>query len=195
MLIDSDRIKDQFLAGARVLESMAEIVTPSVQRAAERVVESLRSEGKVLLCGNGGSAADSQHIAAEFVGRFRLERQGFSAIALTTDTSVLTSLGNDYGFEDIFRRQVESLGRKGDILIGLSTSGKSKNILRAFEQAARMELVCIAFLGQGSSPMAKAADISIQVPSTDTPRIQEGHCIAGHILCDLVESALCDGGG
>jgi D-sedoheptulose 7-phosphate isomerase len=144
----------------------------------------------VLLCGNGGSAADAQHIAAEFVGRFKLEREGLPAVSLTTDTSILTSLGNDFGFEALFCRQVEALGRKGDVLIGLSTSGTSKNVLRAFEAAERSGLICIAFCGQGSNPMVEAAQIAVQVPSSDTPRIQEGHAIAGHILCDIVERTI-----
>ena len=192
MGIDANRIRDQLFEGAGVLESMSTTIVIPLKKAAEVIVDALQSGNKVLLCGNGGSAADSQHIAAEFVGRFRLEREGLPAVALTTDTSILTSLGNDYGFDDIFRRQVEALGRKGDILIGLSTSGKSKNVLRAFEQAERSGMICIAFCGEGPNPMAEAAQIVIQVPSSDTPRIQEGHCIAGHILCDIVERSISD---
>ena len=192
MGIDANRIRDQLLEGAGVLESMSTTIVIPLKKAAEVIVDALQSGNKVLLCGNGGSAADSQHIAAEFVGRFRLEREGLPAVALTTDTSILTSLGNDYGFDDIFRRQVEALGRKGDILIGLSTSGKSKNVLRAFEQAEWSGMICIAFCGEGPNPMAEAAQIVIQIPSSDTPRIQEGHCIAGHILCDIVERSISD---
>jgi D-sedoheptulose 7-phosphate isomerase len=150
--------------------------------------------GKILLAGNGGSAADAQHIAGEFVSRFAFDRPGLPAIALTVDTSILTSVGNDYGFENLFARQVQSHGNKGDVFIGYSTSGKSPNILRAFEEARKQGLVCIGLTGNRGGPMLELCDHLLEVPSGDTPTIQEGHLVLGHILCGLVEQAIFKGG-
>jgi D-sedoheptulose 7-phosphate isomerase len=187
-------IEEQLRESGRLKLAMAESTVESIQKAVESVVRALQSGGKVLLCGNGGSAADSQHIASELVGRFRLNRGGIPAIALTTDTSILTAVGNDYGFEDVFRRQVEALGEKGDVLIGMSTSGKSRNVVLAMDLAREMGMVVIAFVGGDGGPVVDAADVVVQVPSTVTPRIQEGHITVGHILCDLVERFLFDKG-
>ena len=153
------------------------------------LVDALAAGGKVLVFGNGGSAADSQHIAAELVSRFRRERGALAAIALTTDTSILTAIGNDYGFDQVFARQVLACGRKGDVFIGLSTSGTSPNVLRAFEAARELGLVSIGFTGNRGGPMRELCDHLIEVPAADTPRIQEGHLVLGHILCGLVERA------
>ncbi|MBF0570131.1 MAG: D-sedoheptulose 7-phosphate isomerase [Candidatus Omnitrophica bacterium] len=161
----------------------------AVVKAASVVIACYRNGGKVLLCGNGGSAADSQHIAAEFIGRFQKERRALAAIALTTDTSILTSLANDYSYDLVFARQVEALGQKGDILIGISTSGKSANVLKAIEKAKAQGLTTVAFTGGDGGPMAQAADIAVIVPSKVTARIQESHIALFHALCEVVENA------
>ena len=163
----------------------------AVAEVAALVIESIRAGGKVLLCGNGGSAADSQHIAAELSGRFEMERRGLPAVALTTDTSALTSIGNDYGFEAVFRRQVEALGRGGDILLVYSTSGNSTNCLRAVEQAGTMGVRTVALTGRAGGALAEAADIALKAPSDVTARIQECHGKIGHAICAVVERALC----
>ena len=153
-------------------------------------IDSLRRGGKILIAGNGGSAAQAQHMAAELMGRFAFDRPGLPAIALTTDTSVITAIGNDYGFEHIFSRQVQAHGNKGDVFIGFSTSGTSPNILTAFEEARACGLVCIGFTGNRGGPMRELCDYLLEVPSGETPRIQEGHLVLSHRLCELVESAL-----
>jgi len=185
-----DSIKHHFQASADIKYKLSESA-PTIANAIDCIIESLRSGGKVLLCGNGGSAADSQHIAAELVGRFKRERDALSAIALSTDTSILTAVGNDYGFTHIFTRQVEALGRKGDILIGLSTSGKSDNVKNALEKAQEMGLHTISLIGNDiHCPLSESSDIIISVPSSDTPYIQEAHITIGHIICNLVEEYL-----
>ena len=151
-------------------------------------VSCINAGNKILLCGNGGSAADSQHIAAEFVGRFYKERRSLPAIALTTDTSILTAVGNDYGYDDIFRRQVEGMGKTGDVLIGISTSGNSKNVIKAFEEAKKMGIHTVAFTGSKSIQAEKIAEITMKVPSEVTARIQECHILAGHIICAFVDA-------
>jgi D-sedoheptulose 7-phosphate isomerase len=147
---------------------------------------------KVLWCGNGGSAADSQHLAAELMGRFRRERRGLPSIALTTDTSVLTAVGNDYGYEMVFQRQVEGLCVKGDVLVGISTSGNSRNVCAALETARELGAFTVAFTGEGGGMMAKLADATVQMASKDTARIQEGHILCGHMLCDWIELSVCE---
>lgn len=181
------QIKNELQESSEVKLKMAESIVDSIREAVESVIRAFQSGGKVLLCGNGGSAADSQHIAAELVGRFRLDRKGMPAIALTTDTSILTSVANDYGYEDVFQRQVEALGERGDVLIGISTSGQSQNVILAMEKAREIGMVTIALIGEKRGPMAEGADVVVSIPSTATPRIQEGHITFGHILCDLVE--------
>lgn len=151
------------------------------------MVESLAAGGKVLWCGNGGSAADAQHLAAEIVGRFRRERKALASVALTTDTSILTAVANDYGYEAVFSRQVESLGNPGDVLVGISTSGNSPNVVRALEAARSQGLKTIGFTGDGGSGMAALCDHLFAVPSRDTARVQEAHILAGHMLCDWIE--------
>lgn len=154
---------------------------------ASRCHAALQDGKKILLCGNGGSAADSQHIAAEIVGRFQKEREGMAAIALTTDTSILTAVGNDYGYEHIFSRQVSALGNQGDVLIAYSTSGNSENVIRAVEAAKRNRLHTIGFLGGNGGKLRQLCDISLVIPEKTTARIQEMHLLAGHILCELLE--------
>ncbi len=158
--------------------------------AAAACIQSLKNGGKVLLAGNGGSAADAQHIAGELVSRFNFDRPGLAAVALTTDTSILTAIGNDYGYEQLFARQVQALGRAGDIFIAYSTSGKSPNILHALKVARAAGLVCIGFTGSRDAPMPALCHHTLAVPSTETPKIQEGHLVLGHILCGLIERAL-----
>lgn len=161
----------------------------TVDAAARACIDSLRRGGKILLAGNGGSAAQAQHMAAELMGRFAFDRPGLPALALT-DTCVITAIGNDYGFEHIFARQVQAHGEKGDVFIGFSTSGKSPNILMAFEEARACGLVCIGFTGNRGGPMRELCDFLIEVPSDETPRIQEGHLVLAHRLCELVEETI-----
>lgn len=154
------------------------------------IVDAYRRQGKVLIAGNGGSAADAQHIAAELVSRFGFDRPALPAIALTTDTSILTGIGNDYGYESLFSRQVEAHGVAGDVFIGLSTSGNSPNVLRAMDSARDRELTTIGLSGATGGKMAALCDHCLNIPSTDTPRIQECHITIGHILCAAVENIL-----
>jgi D-sedoheptulose 7-phosphate isomerase len=162
----------------------------TLEAVALACIQSLRQGGKVLFAGNGGSAADAQHMAGEFVSRFEFDRPGLASVALTTDTSILTAIGNDYGYEKLFSRQVQALGRPGDVLVGYSTSGKSPNVLRAFEQARSQGLVCVGMTGNRGGPMHELCDHVLAVPSADTPKIQEGHLVLGHMLCGLVERAM-----
>jgi D-sedoheptulose 7-phosphate isomerase len=162
----------------------------AMEAAVDACVNCLQNGGKILLAGNGGSAADAQHIAGELVSRFAFDRPGLPAIALTTDTSILTAIGNDYGYEKLFARQVQAHGNKGDIFIGYTTSGKSPNILHAFEEARSHGLGCIGLTGNRGGPMRGLCDYLLEVPSCDTPKIQEGHLVLGHILCGLVENAI-----
>ncbi len=162
---------------------------PAIERAAQLIERAFRNNNRVFFCGNGGSAADSQHIAAEFIGRFQKERRALPAIALTTDTSILTCLTNDYSYDIVFSRQLEALGCKGDVIVGFSTSGKSANVIKAFERAKEMGIASIAFVGHDGGPMGKTADIAIIVPSKVTARIQECHIAIAHAVCEVVENA------
>lgn len=161
-----------------------------LEAAVEACITSLRNGGKILLAGNGGSAADAQHIAGEFVSRFAFDRPGLPAIALTTDTSILTAIGNDYGYDKLFARQVQAHAQKGDVFIAYSTSGKSSNVIAALQEAKKRGVVCIGMTGNRGGPMKELCDYYLDVPSADTPKIQEGHAVLGHILCGLVERAL-----
>jgi phosphoheptose isomerase len=158
--------------------------------AAAAIATSLRQGGKVLVFGNGGSAADAQHTATELVGRFVRERQGYAAMALTTDGCVLTSVSNDYGYDQVFARQIEGLGRPGDVALGITTSGGSANVLRALETARALRLTTIALTGRDGGAAGRAADVHINVPSEATPRVQEVHMTLLHVICDLVENEL-----
>lgn len=162
----------------------------SIVSIAEELLTCLRAGGKILFCGNGGSAADAQHAAAELVGRFYRDRPALAALSLSTDTSVLTAVGNDWQFEDVFARQVAGLGRPGDVVVGLSTSGRSKNIVRAFEAARRASIHSVAITGREGREVSEAADLSLCVPSSETPRIQELHILALHTICELVEDGM-----
>lgn len=185
-------VSAQITGAQQVMSAMLadEVLLSSVEAAAKACIECLQRGGKILLAGNGGSAADAQHIAGEFVSRFAFDRPGLPAIALTTDTSILTAIGNDYGYEKLFARQVQAHGNKGDIFIGYSTSGKSPNILRAFEEARARGMVCVGLTGNRGGPMRELCDFLLEVPSAVTPKIQEGHLVLGHILCGLVENTL-----
>ena len=186
-----DRIKDIFLESIRVKEEILRNDISKIIEITEIVIAALKKDGKVLLFGNGGSAADSQHIAAEFIGRFKKDRSALAAIALTTNTSVLSSLANDYGYDIVFAKQVEALGKKNDVVIGISTSGKAKNVLQGIKQAKKMGLKTIALTGGDGGDLAKAADLALLVPSNITARIQEAHITIGHAICELVEQMLC----
>lgn len=185
-------IHNQIAEARRVMSAMLDDgeIQERLGRVAESVVASLKSGGKVLLAGNGGSAADAQHIAGEFVSRFAFDRPGLAAVALTTDTSIITAIGNDYGYDKLFSRQVQALGNRGDVFIGYSTSGRSPNILKAFEEARQKGLVCVGLTGNKGGPMHELCDFVLEIPSSDTPKIQEGHLVLGHILCGLVENAI-----
>jgi D-sedoheptulose 7-phosphate isomerase len=186
------QVRDALLGTADMLRAMSDdpAVSGALCASVDAVVGALRAGRKVLLAGNGGSAADAQHIAGEFVSRFAFDRPGLAAIALTTDTSILTAIGNDYGYEKLFSRQVQALGARGDVFVGISTSGKSPNVLRAFEEARRIGLVTIGMTGNRGGPMTELCDHLLAVPSADTPRIQEGHIVLAHTLCLLVERAM-----
>ena len=161
-----------------------------VEAAAEACIHAMKSGNKVLLAGNGGSAADAQHIAGEFVSRFAFDRPGLPAISLTTDTSILTAIGNDYGYDKLFARQVQAHAQKGDVFIAYSTSGKSPNVIAALQEAKNRGVICIGMTGNRGGPMEGLCNHYLDVPSADTPKIQEGHALLGHILCGLVECAL-----
>ncbi len=167
-----------------------EALLARVEAAAEACITALSNGGKILLAGNGGSAADAQHIAGEFVSRFAFDRPGLPAIALTTDTSILTAIGNDYGYDKLFARQVQAHAQEGDVFIAYSTSGKSHNVIAALQEAKNRGVVCIGMTGNRGGPMKELCAHYLDVPSGDTPKIQEGHAVLGHILCGLVERAL-----
>ena len=188
----SDYIASQLDESKRIIEEIRNdpILIRRISDAAQDCVKAIRAGGKILFAGNGGSAADAQHMAGEFVSRFAFDRPGMAAIALTTDSSILTAVGNDYGYELIFRRQVQALGRPGDVFVGYSTSGKSKNVLQAFEAAREAQILCIGFTGNRGGSMRTLCTHLLEVPSSDTPKIQEGHLVIGHILCGLVEQAI-----
>ena len=183
-------ISSQIEESRRVLAAMDDALLATVETVAKACIDSLRCGGKILLAGNGGSAAQAQHMAGELMGRFAFDRPGLPAIALTTDTAVLTAIGNDYGYEHVFARQVQAHGNKGDVFIGFSTSGKSPNILMSFEEARACGLICVGFTGNRGGPMRELCDYLLEIPSDETPRIQEWHLVLGHILCGLVEEAL-----
>jgi len=169
---------------------LAEPYPDLIAKIAETIIIAYKHENKVLLCGNGGSASDAQHIEGELVGRFKKERRALPAIALTANTSTITAIGNDYGYNDIFRRGVEAHGKSGDVLIAISTSGNSPNVILAAEQAKNQGITVVALLGGTGGKLKELADIALVAPSDDTPRIQECHILVGHILCDLIEKGV-----
>jgi D-sedoheptulose 7-phosphate isomerase len=162
----------------------------AAEQAAKACIAALQAGKKILLAGNGGSAADAQHIAAELVSRYNYDRPGLCAIAFTTDTSALTAIGNDYGYEKVFSRQLEALGQSGDVLIAISTSGNSPNILKALETARARGITAIGLTGESGGKMAPLCDIALKAPSSETPKIQECHIMLGHIICQLIEDTM-----
>ncbi len=183
-----DIIKTRFEEHIALAQLVAQSeITQQVADAAAIIKKALAGGHKVLFCGNGGSAADSQHLAAEFVGRFQKERKGIAGIALTVDTSILTAVANDYGYDRVFSRQVEALGQSGDVLVGISTSGNSKNVLAAIAEAKAKGMQCIGMTAQGGGKMKDECDICIAIPCPVTARAQEMHILIGHIICELVD--------
>lgn len=181
-----DQIKKSYETKQSIYEN-DELLEKITQVAKLCVAIYKNSSNKTILAGNGGSAADAQHIAAELVGRYGFDRPSLPSLALTTDTSNLTAIGNDYGYDKVFSRQLEGMGMKGDIFIGISTSGNSQNIINAFEVAKKKGITTVALVGRDGGEMAKRADYAIVVPSNSTPRIQESHILIGHIICDIIE--------
>lgn len=167
-----------------------EVINSKINASVLKIVSCFKNEGKLLIAGNGGSAADSQHIAGEFVSRFHYDRPGLPAIALTTDTSILTAIGNDYGFEHLFSRQIQALGHQNDVFIAISTSGNSKNIINAIYEAKQKGIFVIGFTGLSGGNMANICDITLNIGNNETPKIQEAHIIIGHIICGLVEKII-----
>lgn len=187
------RIEQRFAASLEAQQRTLEAIGPRIVQAAEHLAERLRQDGKILVCGNGGSAADAQHFAAELVNRFEMERPGLAAIALTTDSSALTSIANDYAFEQVFARQVRALGRPGDALLAISTSGHSPNVLAAMAAARELGLMTVALTGRDGGTMAgqlDTDDLELRVSATATARIQEVHILIMHCLCDLIDQRL-----
>ena len=179
-------IENEFVEHLKVAQNMS-FLTDKVELAAQLCIDGLKNGSKILIFGNGGSAADAQHIAAELVGRYKVERKGLPAIALTTDTSALTSIGNDYGYNHVFDRQVEALANKGDVVIGISTGGSSGNVISALKLAKDIECKTIGFSGRDGGEMNALCDINLVVPAEDTPRIQEMHIVIGHTICHLID--------
>lgn len=189
-----ERIKKFLKISADLKMQVAETLSDKILEAANRISTSLGNGGKLLLMGNGGSAADAQHIAAELIGRFKKERRALPALALTVDSSCLTALGNDYGFDTVFSRQIEALVRKGDVVIGISTSGNSENVVRGLKLANEMGAETIGLLGNTGGRIKDVAGLAIVVPSNDTARIQEAHITIGHIICEIVEQGITHAG-
>ncbi|RKX54023.1 MAG: D-sedoheptulose 7-phosphate isomerase [Thermotoga sp.] len=179
---ESVNVKVSMMKDKKLIETVSKII--------DEIVSALKRGRKILLCGNGGSAADAQHFAAELVGKFRKIRKALSAVSLTVNTSILTSIGNDFSFDDVFKRQVEAIGKKGDILIAISTSGNSKNVIEAVEQAKKMGIFTIGFTGKDGGKLAEICDIVVKVPSSSTPRIQEMHITLFHAICGIVEEII-----
>jgi D-sedoheptulose 7-phosphate isomerase len=185
-----EEVQQTFAESIAVKQKSLASLTDTIVEIAEVIVKSLSSGGKLLLCGNGGSAADAQHIAAEFICRFVLNRRALPAIALTTDTSIITAAGNDFSFDEVFSRQVDALGAPGDVLIAISTSGNSPNVIKAVESAKRNRVTVIGFTGESGGKLRDMCDICLCVPSAVTARIQEVHITAAHAICSIAEKRL-----
>ncbi len=182
----SKNIREDIEAKQAILQNQL----PLIEKAAQAVIDCVKAGNKILFFGNGGSASDSQHLAAEFVGRYEKERRALAAIALTTDTSILTAVGNDYGFDAVFERQLAALGRKGDVAFAISTSGNSKNVLRGIQKAKELGIYTIGLTGRDGGAMKSMVDLPIVIGSPKTSRIQESHIMIGHIICECVDEAL-----
>ena len=190
----SNILDDAILEHVSVIQALS-AQRSSLERIATEMTRAILAGNKILWCGNGGSAADAQHLAAELVGRFKRERPGIASIAITTDTSILTAIGNDYGYEHVFSRQVEALCRKGDLIVGLTTSGNSKNVCAALKMAGDLGAFTVAFTGESGGIAADISDTALRVASSQTARIQEAHILCGHILCDWVEACIVENYG
>ena len=186
-----EKIKDILLESIQVKEEILRNQIDQIVEIAQLMIDCLKKDGKVIVFGNGGSASDSQHIAAELVGRFKKDRSALASIALTTNTSILTSLANDYGYDVVFSRQIEALGKKNDVVWGISTSGKAKNVALGIKQAKKMGIKTVALSGGDGGDIVKLADVSLVVPSKITARIQEAHITIAHIICEIIEQELC----
>ncbi len=182
-------VSKEFQAHLETINNVINNMEEELVKASTLAVKTLKAGNKILLCGNGGSAADAQHIAAELTGRYKSERRGLPGIALTTDTSALTAIGNDYGYDRVFDRQVEALANKGDLIIGISTSGNSKNILSALKLAKDLGCNTLGFSGKDGGKMNEVCDVNLIVPSNDTPRIQEMHILFGHTICQIIDDS------
>lgn len=193
----TDSLRSQPLFDRAITEHLDVIrdlsaVRPELETIATMMSDAILAGKKIFWLGNGGSAADAQHLAAELVGRFRRERRALPSIALPTNTSIITAIGNDYGYEHVFRRQVEALCQAGDVVVGISTSGNSPNVSSALKTARELGAYAVAFTGEGGGTAAVAADVALRIPSRDTARIQEAHILCGHMLCDWIESSVCE---
>jgi D-sedoheptulose 7-phosphate isomerase len=184
-----EMIQSELNGHVATAQLVADTMNETIQKACEMAVETLKAGGKILIFGNGGSAADAQHIAAELTGRYKTERPSLAGIALTTDTSALTAIGNDYGYDRVFDRQLEGLGRAGDMAIGISTSGNSKNVISALELAKSKGMKTLGLSGRDGGGMNSACELNIVIPSSDTPRIQEMHITVGHIICQAIDDS------
>lgn len=185
-----DRIINNSIEEHKKALQLLEESCKKIKEIASLFARTIENNGKIIFFGNGGSAADAQHLAAEFVGRFKKDRKSLAAISLTTNTSIITAVGNDHGFNDIFVRQIEAIATKDDVAVGISTSGKSDNVKKALEKASALGLKTVGFLGKDGGDLKDIVDIDITIPSFDTPRIQEIHILAGHIICEIVEEEL-----
>ncbi len=189
MILEKQSIKNTIIEHIEVVSKLTSIV-PNIKSIGEQLVRCLNKGGKIVWMGNGGSAADSQHLAAELVGRYQRERQGLASIALTTDSSILTAVSNDYGYETVFARQIQALCTKQDIVIGISTSGNSKNIINGIKAAKDIGIYTVALLGGSGGALKELVDLSLIVPSDKTARIQEAHILIGHILCEMLDESI-----
>jgi len=181
-------INEEFRSHLDVINKVINSMENDIEKASIIIVDALKNGNKILLCGNGGSAADAQHIAAELTGRYKTERRGLPGIALTTDTSALTAIGNDYGYDRVFDRQVESLATKGDVIIGISTSGNSSNVVSALKLGKELGCNTVGFTGRDGGKMNELCDVNLIVPSDNTPRIQEMHILFGHTICQIIDN-------
>ncbi|MDC0492615.1 D-sedoheptulose 7-phosphate isomerase [Candidatus Pseudothioglobus singularis] len=182
-------IQSEFIEHLKTSRDTMEAITEKIDQAASTCIDCLKKDNKVLICGNGGSAADAQHIAAEIVGRYKTDRKGLPAIALTTDTSAITAISNDFGYLNVFDRQIEALARESDVLIGISTGGSSENVINGIKRANQMKCKTIGLSGKDGGMLNSLCDLNIVVPSEDTARIQEMHILIGHIICQLIDNA------
>jgi len=180
-------IHQEFIEHIDISQKTIEIIAKNIEIAAKTCIECLKNDGKILILGNGGSAADAQHIAAELVGRYKSERKGLAAIALTTDTSIITSISNDYGYSNVFERQIEALANERDVVIGISTGGTSKNVINALKLANKIGCKVIGLSGKDGGNLNSISNINVVVPSNNTPRIQEMHILIGHTICQLID--------